>query len=196
MVKIVCKTLGVWGKVWKPGDVSVVPPDNRFPKSIFQFNHPKHPDGPADTPLPIRQGCINLLGDGPSLKDVVSDPSLVKGPVAAVNRAGVKWPGRLDFWLTLHPQFMALWRKQRRDAGHQLANINYVVSRVIYNPEVIVFPDPGCGGSSTLYAVDALTAMGFEHIHMTGVDLSGGYEVFRPSWHRDFTALITGRSFS
>ena len=45
---------------------------------------------PVDIPLPEESGFVTLLGDGPSLQYALDKPFQIRGPVAAVNKAGIK----------------------------------------------------------------------------------------------------------
>ncbi|MCI0434489.1 MAG: hypothetical protein L0271_12740, partial [Gemmatimonadetes bacterium] len=63
-----------------------------------------------------------LLGGAASVwDDYVALCELITGDwiglIAAVNDIGCHWPGRLDHWITLHPEKMARWRHERAVRG-------------------------------------------------------------------------------
>src|SRR5690606_1278796 len=75
--------------------------------------------------------------------------------VVACNDVGTIWPGRLDAWVTLHPEYLPRWIEQRRangyrDAARYLAHGDYLPDWM----ELVEFRFPGQSnsGSSGLFA--------------------------------------------
>lgn len=77
-----------------------------------------------------------------------------------------------------------------------MKGIKFIANRVPLNPETIRSPDYlRTGGGSGLYAAETLALMGFNHVHIIGIDLTDGYEMFRRSWRPDsFKIKITAHS--
>lgn len=189
MLKIKCiKKCFYKGKIFSPGKETSISSDGIFPEKCFNYKGKI----PSKIKLPSASGSVTLLGDGPSLKYA----DLINTPVAAVNCAGVKHLGKLDYWISLHPEFFALWRNRRRKAGRNVNDVQFISHRVPINPEVIRSPDYlSSGGGSGLYALETLVKMGFNHVHLIGIDLTDEYEVFRGSWKPgNFNIKITSHS--
>lgn len=95
--------------------------------------------------------------------------------VVACNDVGTIWPGRLDAWVTLHPEKMAGWREQRRekglpDAKRYLVHGDYVPDWM----ELVEFRFPGQdnSGSSGLFAAKvALIDLGADRAVLAGIPL-------------------------
>ena len=62
-----------------------------------------------------------VLGGGASVWDDVERAFAIADfdYVVACNDAGASWPGRLDAWVTLHPENMAGWRARRDKRGFE-----------------------------------------------------------------------------
>jgi len=141
------------------------------------------------------------LGGAVSVRDEWAD-ALSLGSfdyVVACNDVGAIWPGRLDAWVTLHPEKLAAWRDQRRANGHPDA-ARYLVHGD-YPPEwteLVEFRFPGQdnSGSSGLFAAKAaLIDLGADRAVLAGIplvrtshffdavqwDAAGGY---RAVWER------------
>ena len=101
--------------------------------------------------------------------------------VGAVNDSGAVYPGRLDFWATLHPGKMPVWRAARRglvgdDGGRGYSHIGGIGDGV----HEIVPRWGGPSGSSGLYAVQiAMERRGATRVILCGVPMDG-----RPNVHR------------
>jgi len=185
MLQIKCiKKCFYKNRIFYPDEKTHIDPSGIVPKDFIYIGRT-----PVKLNLPEEDGSVTLLGDGPSLQ--YADPHLINTPVAAVNRAGVKWSGKLDYWFSLHPQFFALWKNRRRKAGRNVKDIKFISDKLPLNPETIRSPDYlRSGGGSGLYAVETLILMGFNHIHIIGIDLTDEYEMFRDSW-KPFKIKIT-----
>ncbi len=128
---------------------------------------------------------VTLLACGPSLIRVLEDPSLVEGNVAVVNSAGVFWPGRIDFWFSLHPERVLSRWQARIKAGY---NMDYITVVPKMGPrtreELSVIDKVYCtnktffnmGGSSSFYAIMMLSRiLNYDRIYLFGVDLTNEY---------------------
>ena len=194
MLKIICTKKCIYkGRVYKPGRETTINPDGVFPEKCFVYKNTP----PVRLSLPKCHGSVTLLGDGPTLQYAIDNPGLIKTPVAAINKAGVRYPGKMDYWLSLHAEYFALWRNRRKKAGFDIEGIKFIGHRVPAKPEVIRSTNHlKAGGGSALYAVQTLELMGFDRIHVIGVDLIGEkYEIFRPSFKvDDYKIKITAHS--
>jgi len=121
---------------------------------------------------------IVLVGDGPSGKDFISS----QYPVAVVNRVGLRYPNNIKYWLSLHPQLFGIRLNIRRKKNLPCDNIYFISNKVVRNPTVSIFRSKVYGGSSSLFALDTLVAMGYKEIELIGVDLTDRYEAFRVWW--------------
>lgn len=95
--------------------------------------------------------------------------------VVACNDVGAIWPGRLDVWVTLHPEKMAGWREQRRANGHPDAKRYLVHGDYVPDWAELVefrFPGQGDSGSSGLFtAKAALIDLGADRAVLAGIPL-------------------------
>lgn len=96
--------------------------------------------------------------------------------IVACNDVGTIWPGRLDAWVTLHPEKLTEWRDQRRANGHPDA-ARYLVHG--YNvplwSELVEFRFPGQGdsGSSGMFtAKAALIDLGADRAVLAGIPMN------------------------
>lgn len=96
--------------------------------------------------------------------------------VAACNHVGTIWPGRLDAWVTLHPECLDGWRAVRSAKGYPDAarylvhgdNIPDWMSLVEFR-----FPGQGDSGSSGLFtAKAALIDLGADRAVLAGIPLA------------------------
>jgi len=93
--------------------------------------------------------------------------------IAAVNAIGIEWPGRLDYWATLHPGEKKQWpgiveaMRLRLMAGHNRPQT------WCYKPfDGVDRHTSDWGGSSGLLAVKILIEEGFTHIVGAGVPMT------------------------
>ena len=190
-MRVICTKMCVYGGrryrvgEWMPTPQDgIVPPHFSYtPKTLSKNWVEGSPGGPLPT---NHSGRVLLVADAPSLDEWTGRAQEFEGvPVAAVNRAGIRWPANINFWLTVHPIYFAAWTKKRRDVGLYSDNITYISKACVYNPDsVIVVRDADSGGSSSLFAVKILFRMGFEHIDTRGLELDGKYKQFRVDWER------------
>lgn len=111
--------------------------------------------------------------------DAALDLTEAQGTVAC-NDVGAAWPGDLDAWVTLHPEKMAAWSRQRADAGHK--SCDRIISQHDPRPSRIFasvsattdfrFMGQTASGSSGLFALKvALIDLGFDRAILCGVPL-------------------------
>lgn len=123
--------------------------------------------------------------------------------VIAVNRAGVAYQGRLDHWVTLHPEFLAGWLTERGGTpvtwcqrAHAGAPVDIVPQRIPPH------------GSSGLFAVRiALRILGARRVVLAGMPIDDGphfydaggvrsgpsFTGYRPEWIRAHRQEFGGR---
>lgn len=90
--------------------------------------------------------------------------------VVACNDAGVRYPGRLDGWATLHPEHLEGWCEARAEAGRNTDFRSFThAARAGVRSEVVPH---GWYGSSGLYAAQvSLGAMGAAGVILCGIPL-------------------------
>lgn len=129
-----------------------------------------------------------VIGSAPCMEADVSRLDLAAFDVAAVNRAGCRYAGRIEWWVTLHPLLFrrAGWMRQRRDI---YGNDDFAL--VMPEPHSgaqrqaarsVLFPAPRVSGSSTLLAVLFGLAQGYERVVVAGAPLEGEYAKFQAGW--------------
>lgn len=95
--------------------------------------------------------------------------------IVACNDVGAIWPGRLDAWVTLHPEKLTDWRDQRRANGHPEAARYLVHGDYVPDWAELVefrFPGQGDSGSSGLFAAKAaLIDLGARRAVLAGIPL-------------------------
>ncbi|ASY62517.1 hypothetical protein SJ05684_c10600 [Sinorhizobium sojae CCBAU 05684] len=96
----------------------------------------------------------------------------------AINDAGAKYPGIVDYWVTLHPEKLGIWAKQRQENGfaparHHVAHEdNTHAARRNAFPLSFMVPYTW-PGSSGLFAVEvAIKKLGCEKIVLCGVPMT------------------------
>ncbi len=129
--------------------------------------------------------CI-LIADGPSKQIIIDNPRLADMHyVAVVNRAGYQWPWQIDYWFSCHPEYFEEWTSMCNKVHDKCILIGF------QNPHLIVpnykyintnYRFHSCGTSS-LFAVENLIAIGYKEIDMYGVDLNEAeYNGHRKLW--------------
>lgn len=113
-------------------------------------------------------GATNVWNDLAAARDLTRNASTI---VVACNFAGIHYDGRLDAWITLHPELFRPWRQQRAERG---LNTNYrpvihAASRQVPDAEIVPH---GWYGSSGLYMAQvALQHMGARGAILCGVPM-------------------------
>lgn len=126
-----------------------------------------------------------------------------RGTTVVVNAVGTFWPHRIDWWATLHLEFMPAWDAERHRLGFPPPG--RVVSATPEWPGVTIMHDEW-KGSSGLYAAQLALALDCRRAALIGIPLDnsgyhgGGaqphdYDVFRPAW-RAAAPWLHGRVFS
>lgn len=106
-----------------------------------------------------------------------------KYPHFIVGTFGLYWPHDAFAWVGLHSDRMTLKFDERESKG--LPGIKMIVPRPILDYPAFVYRlQSWRGGSSALYGAEIIRSLGYERVHVFGVDLTGDYEVFRPYWRQ------------
>ena len=121
--------------------------------------------------------------------------------VMAVNDVGKDYPGRLDYWVTLHPEKLSLWRSERP------GNADYEVWSHKGGDGIDHALACDTGGSG-LFAIDVGLDQGFTRVVLAGMPMSnqahyfddapwGAVLQFLPAWENALERLAPYvRSFS
>lgn len=119
---------------------------------------------------PLKAIC---LGGSNGAWDELADARLMLGDdaiVIACNHAGRDIEGRLDHWVTMHPDLMPRWTDQRRAAGRpaagQLWHARHHRSSIDTSR-----PISSWGGSSGLLCVTLALDLGCSHVILAGIPL-------------------------
>lgn len=129
-------------------------------------------------------GGANVWQELEALGNIKDSASII-----AINDAGYAYPGKLDLWVTLHPQKMPAWIQKRKEAGF---NMDFVTvghgEKPQYTDEVsLCWRSEGrASGSSGLYACQVALEKGFEEIILCGVPMNGDKNIFRGKEWSDF----------
>ena len=119
---------------------------------------------------------LNTLGDNPF--------------VIAVNDAAAEFPGHLDAMATLHPEFFAKWRNERRQ---RRLNLDFQAWTHDTRPARSAVDGmrlhPDRHGSSGLFALDIAISLGHRHNILCGVPMDVGNHFRRNTPWRDMPAF-------
>ena len=127
------------------------------------------------------------MGDAPCLfDDLAAAGQAGEADFMAINRAGYKYTGRIEWWATYHALYYINWRwaEKRAEAG---GNTDYTVitHRRYRMLNSMVVPHPATSGSSTLLGVYAGLHLGYSQIVVAGAPLSDPpYEQYRRGWQK------------
>ena len=106
---------------------------------------------------------------------------------ASCNDTATIWPGRLDYFCTLHPDKAAEWLAKRRANGHPMGCQVWSYKKRGGSRGVTPYPEiqkiaSDWQGSSGLFCVRVLLQEGFERIICCGVPIEKQYShIIRPS---------------
>jgi hypothetical protein len=132
--------------------------------------------------------CL-ILGSALSwLSDVEAALSLseFEGVVAA-KQAGEKWRGRLDAWVTLHPEYLDTSYRARKQAGLPVDTRIFCHKGGKRVTDILdyLYPAQKSSGSSGLFACKVAQHLGFTHLVLCGIpnDNSAGKIGVGPAWH-------------
>lgn len=91
----------------------------------------------------------------------------IEATVIAVNQAGIKYPGKLDYWATLHPS------KYQRWADHRYGRKDHVSYGRMPAEGIDRVLKDRWPGSSGLYGVQiALEVVGADRVYLCGVPMT------------------------
>lgn len=158
------------GRVWKRGERVFFEPGEDFPPSHFRANGRllTCPDG-----LPERKtDFMVIVGDSPNTpRHIAGFRRAAPYTVAAVNRGASRWPGHIDFVVSLHVHFFL---------GIDAPGAVFVSDKCSQAVGNRVINASSAGGSGGL-AVQMGEQMGFPKILLLGVELTAtDYVPMRP----------------
>lgn len=142
---------------------------------------------------------VLILGSAASLWWDLAELGDWPGSVMAVNRAGVSYPGRIDHWVSLHPEQLGGFMAERDGFGRAIdcttwCQRGHPETRVDVVPQAIC-----CSGSSGLYAVRiALRILKARRVVLAGMPMDDSphfydavgrrsgpsFVPYRPEWRR------------
>lgn len=138
-----------------------------------------------------------IIGDGPSQSKMYKKPGFAKNKsVCLVNRPGLRWRHEADYWISFHSMKMREWIRRRECMGLPMENLLPIIFRkqhdmmdlyhyfVNYEMEGIE-----SGGSSSLFAAQILLKIGYEKLHIFGVELS----IPKYDCHRQYWRILQGQ---
>lgn len=91
--------------------------------------------------------------------------------VVAVKRAGVDYDGRVDHWVSYHPEMFDDYVKERAEAGREPAGALWTTYGKIYKGPLEIKRLPSWGGSSGLGGVAVALHNGANKVIICGVPL-------------------------
>jgi hypothetical protein len=116
--------------------------------------------------------------------------------VVACNDVGADWSGKLDAWVSLHPEKFPVWQRKREANGFDRAAL-HVGHKADPNVDRVVdyrWPGMKGSGSSGLYAAKVAMGLGFDRIVLCGVPMEAeqahyfdrktwnAVQGFKPAW--------------
>lgn len=150
------------------------------------------------------------MGSGNCL-DADMEKALALAPDAmlvACNHAARDWPGRIDHWVSMHPDLFPKWIGERAVAGHPLCeHYWYPKHRAVRCPVKDARPIQTWGGSSGLLAVQVALELGAERVMLAGIPINQTFchkgdnrywteaRQYRGTWERH-AHLLNGRARS
>jgi hypothetical protein len=113
-----------------------------------------------------------IMAGGSRVREDVVDALKLFTPdmMIAVNDFGAEWRGRLDHWVSNHPEKMAGWADKRASSGLAPAGRIWTVTHKVDGHPYQHVVNPGGGSSATAVAV--AREMGAERIVLAGVPLT------------------------
>jgi|APCry1669192522_1035417.scaffolds.fasta_scaffold01538_6 hypothetical protein len=123
-----------------------------------------------------------VLGGGASVwEDLEAAQDLFQPDwIAAVNDIGTRWPGGLNFYVTLHADKMCDWRKARADRGFKPALCHVGNEGAPGIDKVMDYRWPGMtgSGSSGLFAAKVALDHGADRVVLAGVPMQAAQSHF------------------
>jgi hypothetical protein len=136
-----------------------------------------------------------IIGDGPGKRQLLDVPEdqvlrfIDNKSVAAINRAGIDWPYRLEYWCTYHAEWISRWYADRELKGYLKpykvivsANKRNKIDHIDHYNITAQVQGLNSGGTSTLMAAMYLLDIGYNPIHLYGCDLTKSYSKDRKFW--------------
>lgn len=141
--------------------------------------------GEPPTCLGSERGRAIVMGGGRSVWD---DLQAAGGrsddvPKVAVNDVGAHWHGRVEHWLTLHPEYFPGWWGYRKRHGYGdsfpvMRHATHTLPGIVD----VVWHLGTFGGTSGLAAVYLALLLGYEQVTLCGVPLDNLGHYFDPPW--------------
>jgi len=134
-----------------------------------------------------------ILGGGANVWREFEALKIPNADIIAINDAGYHYSGKLALWVTLHPQKMPMWKRQRAEKGFDMSFKSIGFGKP--SKEAPKFTDEiadcwrgqaKASGSSGLFACQVALAHGYEKIILCGVPMDGNKNVFRGKDWKDF----------
>jgi hypothetical protein len=132
--------------------------------------------------------CLVIGGAACVWEDVEAALSLSEfDGVIACNDAGADWAGKLDAWVSLHPEKFPVWQRKREANGYARAalHIGHKIDPSV--DRVVDYRWPGMkgSGSSGLYAAKVALELGFDRIVLCGVPMEAAQAHYfdRKTWN-------------
>lgn len=93
--------------------------------------------------------------------------------IVAVNDVGTRWPGGLNYWVTLHPDKMPAWRAERERRGFRpaMCHVGHQAAEGIDKVLDYRWPGMNASGSSGLFAVKVAMDRGADRVVLAGVPM-------------------------
>lgn len=136
----------------------------------------------------ILGGAVNVLHEAREAFRLFTPDRII-----ACNHVGIRWPGRLDAWVTFHPLEMHQWQDERASLGR---NTDYEAITYVHSKDKAVkaridrrhphmWPGQRNSGSSGLFATRIALDDGATHIVLAGIpiDRNGSHIVRGGEWH-------------
>lgn len=147
---------------------------------------------------PLARNAV-MVANGPSGPGAYFDApgGLQFFPHFIVGHHGLEWPHEAFAWVGLHPDKMADMFDERERKGFPPIKLITPLPLPEY-PSFVYKPQSWFGGSSALYCLELIRSIGYQQVHVFGVDLTGDYEVFRPYWRQvsGISLVLYGDSLS
>jgi hypothetical protein len=118
--------------------------------------------------------------------------------IIAINDSGYAYSGKIDYWVTLHPEKFAGWRQKRIYNGYNMDFVSVGHNSTNIKPENM---DKGMNeyvngklwhGSSGLFAVKVAFEQGFDDVILCGVPMNGDVNIHRGESWKQFNDFRNG----
>lgn len=119
-------------------------------------------------------GGANTLAADKAAALELFEPHLIIG----CNHAARDEPGRIDHWVTMHPELLPNWLNQRRAAGRPEPGKLWAARHKAHRLELEIERIESWGGSSGLLCVAVAFRLGVKRIVLAGVPLRKTFDHF------------------